>query len=165
MTKIELATRIDAPAETVFDLARDIGIHPHTTSKTKEKAIAGVTSGKITLGETVTWKGKHFGIWLTHKSRITAMVFPRYFVDEMEKGAFKSFRHEHIFEADGSGTLMIDKLAYQTPYGIFGSCFDKLLLKNYLTDFLKTRNTAIKALAEKQNQRKPQHRDAFGPKR
>jgi len=31
-------------------------------------------------------------------SKITLMQDPDYFVDEMVSGAFKSFRHEHIFQ-------------------------------------------------------------------
>ena len=165
MPKIYLVTKINAAIEVVFDLARDIDIHQFTASKTSEKVIAGTMSGKISLGETVTWKGKHFGLWLTHKSRITAMALPRHFVDEMEKGCFKSFRHEHFFELCEGQTLMIDRLTYETPYGILGKCFDRLVLKNHLTKFLKERNAAIKSLAEKHNQREPQNRDAFGPER
>jgi ligand-binding SRPBCC domain-containing protein len=155
MPEIHLITKINAPVETVFDLARNIDVHQFTASQTNERAIAGTTSGAINLGETVTWKGKHFGLWLTHKSKITAMVFPEMFVDEMEKGHFKSFRHEHLFKMEGDQTLMIDHLVYDTPYGIFGKWFDKKVLKKYLTDFLITRNEAIKTLAEKQHQRKP----------
>ena len=73
-------------------------MHQQSASPSKEKAIAGVTSGLINLNETVTWRGKHFGVYLTHKSRITAMDFYDYFVDEMEEGKFKTFKHEHFFE-------------------------------------------------------------------
>jgi ligand-binding SRPBCC domain-containing protein len=148
MTRIVLKTCINASPVVVFDLARDIDVHQFTTSKTGEKAIAGTMSGKITLEETVTWKGRHFGFWLRHTSRITAMKSPDYFVDEMEKGCFKNFRHEHVFEADHDNCIMIDRLYYETPYAILGQLFDRLILKKYLTNFLKIRNSAIKKLAE-----------------
>ncbi len=150
MTTIHLTTKINAPIQTIFDVSRNIDIHQLSTSQSNEKAIAGITSGLINLNETVTWKGKHFGIYLKHKSKITEMEHPNYFVDEMEKGHFKSFRHEHTFVTKNEVTFMIDNLHYQTPFGIFGRLFDTFLLKNYLTNFILKRNEILKNLAEKQ---------------
>ncbi|AIN73390.1 SRPBCC family protein [Flavobacterium psychrophilum] len=148
MTTITLTTKVNAPIQKVFDINRDIDIHQKSASKTNEVAIAGVTSGLINLNETVTWRGKHFGIYLTHKSRITAMNFYDYFVDEMVEGKFKSFRHEHFFEEQNGITTMTDKLCYETPFGIFGQLFDYLFLKKYLTTFLLERNRVLKELSE-----------------
>lgn len=86
MTTINLTTKIKASKQIAFDASRSIDIHQQSASKTSEVAIAGITSGLINLNETVTWRGKHFGVYLTHKSRITAMNFYDYFVDEMEEG-------------------------------------------------------------------------------
>ena len=125
-------------------------MHQNSASKTNEKAIAGITSGLINLNETVTWKGRHFGIYLTHTSKITAMELCDYFADEMTKGRFKSFKHEHSFIEKNGKTVMIDNLMYETPFGIFGKIFDKLLLKKHMTNFLETRNAVLKNLAENQ---------------
>ena len=151
MTTINLITKINAPIAKVFDLNRDIDIHKLSTAKSNETAIEGVTSGLINLNETVTWRGRHFGFYLKHKSKITEMEIPSYFVDKMEQGHFKSFRHEHTFVTKNGITVMIDHLQYKTPFGIFGRLFDKLLLKKYLTDFLLKRNEIVKNLAEKHN--------------
>lgn len=149
MTTIHLVTKVNAPIQVVFDCNRNIDIHQESASKTNEKAVAGVTSGLINYNETVTWRGKHFGIYLTHKSRMTAMDLYTYFVDEMEEGRFKSFKHEHFFEYNNGITTMTDHLQYQTPFGIFGKMFDVLFLKKHLTSFIIHRNQVLKALAEK----------------
>ena len=150
MTTINLLTKIKAPIEIIFDLSRNIDVHKLSTAKSNETAIDGVTSGLINLDETVTWRGKHFGFYLTHKSIISAMNLYDYFVDEMVEGKFKSFKHEHSF-IDGNGfVMMIDKIQYQTPYGIFGKLFDVLTLKKHLTNFILERNTILKELAENQ---------------
>ena len=107
--------------------------------------------GLINLNETVTWRGNHFGLYLTHKSRITAMVCYDYFVDEMEEGKFKSFKHEHTFIEKEKKTVMIDNLNYETPFGIFGKIFDKIILRKHLTNFIIERNKVLKELAENQN--------------
>lgn len=151
MTTINLITKINAPKKIVFDLSRNIDVHQNSASQTNEKAIAGITTGLINYNETVTWRGKHFGFYLTHKSRMTAMDFYDYFVDEMEEGKFKSFKHEHSFVEKEGKTVMIDNLNYETPFGIFGQLFDYLFLKKHLTNFLLERNNVLKVLSENQN--------------
>lgn len=148
MTTISLSTKIKAPIQTVFDASRNIDIHQLSASKSNEKAIAGVTFGLIHLNETVTWRGNHFGFYLTHKSRITAMNLYDYFADEMEEGKFKTFKHEHFFKETDEFTTMTDKLQYGTPFGIFGKILDILFLKKHLTQFLLDRNQVLKAVSE-----------------
>jgi len=148
MTTINLNTKIKAPIKIVFDLSRNIDIHMESMNYTQERAIAGVTSGVIELNETVTWEGKHFGVFIQHQSIITAMESPTYFVDEMKKGHFKWLKHEHIFKHENGNTIMIDKFCYQTPFGIFGRFFDKILLKKHMTTILKKRSKQIKNIAE-----------------
>lgn len=149
MTTIKITTHYFAPIEKVFDINRNIDIHQQSASKTKEIAIAGITSGLINKNETVTWKGKHFGVYLTHQSLISELIFPTYFVDEQLKGKFKSFKHQHFFEQKENYVEVTDILNYETPYGIFGKLFDKLFLKKHLTDFIMKRNAILKNLAEK----------------
>lgn len=151
MTTINLVTIIKAPKHNVFDNARNIDIHQNSTSQTNEKAIAGITSGLINYNETVTWQGKHFGFYLSHKSRITAMILYDYFADEMEEGKFKYFKHEHFFEETNGITTMKDILEYETPFGYFGQLFDFLFLKKHLQNFLLERNDYLKLISEKQN--------------
>lgn len=149
MTQIKVTTTINTPIEIVFNNCRNIDIHQYSASKTNEKAIEGRTSGLINKGETVTWKGKHFGIYIQHQSIISEMDFPTYFVDEQLKGHFKSFKHQHFFSQKENQTIMTDILEYETPFGFFGKIFNRLLLKNHLTKFIQNRNKIIKQITEK----------------
>jgi len=54
MPKIELHTFIKADKELVFDLSRSIDLHKIATKHTNEEAIDGVTSGLISLNQSVT---------------------------------------------------------------------------------------------------------------
>lgn len=148
MPVIRLETFINADRAVVFDLARNIDLHQVSTAHTNERAVAGKTSGLIELNESVTWEARHFGVEQRLTSKITAMKQPDYFVDEMVSGAFKSFRHEHIFESQVDGTLMVDVFSYVAPLGILGRLADVLFLKKYMTNLLKTRNEVIKRHAE-----------------
>ncbi|MCI4669050.1 MAG: SRPBCC family protein [Bacteroidia bacterium] len=148
MPTIELQTPIKASIEVVFDLSRSIDLHKISTQHTYEEAIAGVTSGLIELGESVSWRARHFGIYQKLTSRITAFDKPYYFVDEMEKGIFDSFKHEHIFKQMEGQVLMVDVFDYSSPLGILGKFADFLFLKNYMEKLLKKRNEVIKQFAE-----------------
>ncbi|RBP86056.1 hypothetical protein DFO70_1344 [Cytobacillus firmus] len=70
MPVIEHQQLINAPVEVCFDLARNVDIHTQTTSKTKERAVSGVTEGLLEQGDTVTREAIHFGI----KQRLTAAL-------------------------------------------------------------------------------------------
>jgi ligand-binding SRPBCC domain-containing protein len=148
MSKIHLTTFIAAPIERVFNLSRSINLHKISTAQTKEDAIAGVTTGLINLDETVTWQAKHLFKTRQHTSKITAMETPVSFVDEMIKGDFKSFRHQHFFKTVDNGTIMIDILEFESPYGTIGKIFNAVYLKKYLEKFLIKRNAVIKEYAE-----------------
>jgi len=148
MPRIELRTEINSSKEIVFDLSRSIDLHKISTVHTNETAIAGKTSGLIGMDESVTWRAKHFGLYQKLTSKITEFERPNMFVDEMVKGAFKSFRHEHHFMDSNGGTLMIDYFEYKSPFGFLGKIADKLFLKKYMTDLLSERNRIVKDFAE-----------------
>lgn len=148
MPEIQLTTVIKADIQTVFDLSRDIDFHQKSVPGTGEKAIAGRTSGLIEEGETVTWRAKHLGIYQTLTVKITSMEKPFYFTDIMQKGAFKSMEHQHIFRQQGENTVMTDIFEFHSPYGIIGKIFDEIFLKSYMKRFLLKRNEQIKIAAE-----------------
>jgi len=148
MNTIQLQTIINASIETVFDTSRSIDFHIQSASKTHEKAIAGKTTGLIGFGETVTWRGKHFGIFLKHTSKIVEYERPLKFTDIMIQGHFKYFTHQHFFRRENNTTIMTDILKYKVPHGIFGKLFNLFFLKKHLTKFLKKRNVSIKKATE-----------------
>lgn len=148
MPAIILETPIKASAEICYDLSLSVDLHQLSTARTKEYITDGVKEGIMKLGETVTWRAKHFGIWLELTSKITEAHRPEYFVDEMQKGAFKSFRHEHHFKQTIEGTLMKDIFMFESPLGVLGKIVNNLVLENYLKDFLTERNKYIKVMAE-----------------
>jgi ligand-binding SRPBCC domain-containing protein len=145
---IRLETRIAAPPQRCFDLARDVDLHQQSAAATHERAVAGVTSGKMGLGDTVTWQATHFGLRLRLSSRITEFDPPHRFVDEMTRGPFQRLRHIHEFQPMAAGTLMIDVFDYSSPLGILGRLADAVVVRRYLESFLRQRNAVLKRVAE-----------------
>lgn len=148
MPTIHLTTFIAAPADRVFDLSRSIDLHKESMSKHKEEAVAGTRFGLIEKDETVTWKAKHLFKVRLLKSRITAMKRPDMFTDEMVEGDFRNMKHEHHFKPCDNGTIMIDIIEFESPYGRIGKTFNTLYLTRYLRKLIEERNKTIKAFAE-----------------
>ncbi|MFN0080943.1 MAG: SRPBCC family protein [Ferruginibacter sp.] len=148
MAQIKITTFIKNTPAVVFDLSRSIDLHKLSTAKTNEEAVAGVTSGLISLNETVTWQAFHLFKLRQFTSRITEYDFPHSFTDQMQKGDLKYFRHEHLFSGKEGGTLMEDRIDLEAPCGLLGKLVMKIFLKNYFKRFLIERNTLIKEFAE-----------------
>lgn len=148
MPLIELSTPIRAPVERCSDLARSIDFHLVTADKTQEKAIRGRTSGLIELGEEVTWRARHLGLWQELTGKITLFDRPRHFQDVMTRGAFASMRHDHYFEKQGGKAIMLDRFAFKSPLGPLGILVDHFFLERYMRRFLAERARVLKAVAE-----------------
>lgn len=148
MPLICLETLIAAPAERCFDLSRDVEAHVGSTSDTHERAVGGITTGLIGLGDEVTWEAVHFGVRQRLTSKITRYERPTMFVDEMVRGAFHSFVHEHRFVVEGEQTRMIDRFSYRAPLGPLGSLADVLFLERYMRRLLEKRAAFLKLAAE-----------------
>jgi ligand-binding SRPBCC domain-containing protein len=146
--RIHLETRIAAPARRCFFLALSIDLHVQSTAGTRERAVAGVTTGLIGNGESVTWQGRHFGLMLRHTSKITQYEPPTFFQDVMTAGRFKSFEHDHRFREQDGETVMKEELRFSAPFGVLGFLVESLVLRNYLTRFLLERNKLLKQVAE-----------------
>ena len=148
MPTIELLTTIKAPIETCFDLARSIDLHVHSTAQTNERAVDGVTSGLIGIGDTVTWEATHFFMRQRLTVEITEYDRPLHFRDSMLRGAFKHFDHDHCFEETETGTQMKDIFEYSSPLGLFGKLANLLFVDRHMRRLLIMRNELIKSVAE-----------------
>jgi ligand-binding SRPBCC domain-containing protein len=150
---IKLQTVINSNPEIVFNLSRSIELHKESTKHTKEEAVAGKTRGLMELHDTVTWRAKHLGVYLTLTSQITEFTPFQYFTDEMVKGPFKRFVHQHIINKFDQSVEMIDVFEYESPFGLLGKLVDSLFLEGYMRRLLITRNQTIKAFAESERWR------------
>jgi ligand-binding SRPBCC domain-containing protein len=148
MPDLHFETEIAAPPEVCFDLERDVDVHQASTAGSVERAISGVTSGKMQLGDEVTWEARHFGLRFHMTSKITAFDRPHNFTDQMQRGPFGHWHHSHRFEARDGGTLMVDDVDFASPFGPLGSLVDAIYLHRYMANLLIGRNRHIKRIAE-----------------
>lgn len=147
MVTIRTMTLIHAPVERCFKLSISIDLHTMAAASMGEKAIDGVTSGLIRGGETVTWRGRHFGWRFKHESLISVWHPYTHFRNVMTFGALETFEHDHHFAAMNDGTRLRDEIRFAAP-GTVGRLAESLLLKRHLTKYLLRRNAYIKRVAE-----------------
>lgn len=140
-----VVTDLDVPPERAFALSLDIGAHERSMAATDERAVAGTVSGTIGLGESVTWRARHFGIVWRMTSQVTVLEAPHRFVDEQVRGPFARFRHEHRFEPSARGTRMVDEIEFRAPLGPLGLVAERVALARYLPRLIRQRNASLAA--------------------
>lgn len=147
MTQIVLETRIAASPERCFDLCRTVEVHLSVPGA-RETAVDGVKTGPMQLGDHVTWRSTRFRIPVRMTSKITEFERPSRFVDEMQRGPFRRWRHVHRFERTPDGTLMVDEIDFASPLGPLGWLADVVFVRRYMTGLVGRQNEHIRGLAE-----------------
>jgi len=126
MPNLLIETRIRAPIDICFDLARDVDAHAESAAFSSERVVEpGRTHGLLEVGDR-----------------------PQRFVDEMIQGAFKRLRHVHEFEFKNGITTMRDTLEWEPPFGFIGRLADFLFLRRHMRWFVSTKQSALKTIAE-----------------
>jgi hypothetical protein len=149
MGHVIVTTTIQAPAGVCFDAALDVSVHVASAAFSGERLVEpGKLEGHLELGNLVCFEGRHLWVRQRFCARITEVVRPSRFVDEMVSGVFKSLRHVHEFEAADGGTIMRDTLAWEAPLGILGQIADVLFLERHMRWFVETKQSHMKRIVE-----------------
>ncbi|WP_276261035.1 SRPBCC family protein [Haloglomus litoreum] len=143
MGRVRRRTRIAAPRERVFDLARHV--EAHVATMPDERALQG--SGLLELGDRVTFRQRQFGVPFELTAEVVAMDRPRSFRDEQVEGVFGALTHEHRFERDGDATVMTDDVRFEPPFGPLGPLVEPVA-KHRLRRLVDYHAEALKAVAE-----------------
>ena len=151
MTTFTELTIIRAPIHRCFDLARSVEVHLAGNVNWGEQVVAagGVTTGLVELGQRVTWRAKHLGLWHQLTSEISQLDRPVHFRDVQVRGIFRLMQHDHFFRAlSPTETEMRDIFTFAAPLPILGRLAEILFLRRYMRDLLRERNAAIKQATE-----------------
>ena len=68
-------------------------------------------------GSLIDYKLRMRGVPIRWRTEISVWQPPRRFVDEMRRGPYREWIHEHRFEEQDGGTLMTDEVRYAVPGG------------------------------------------------
>lgn len=154
----EVERRLPAPVPDVLAVSLDLDVELAAGARFGLRALPdgprSRTAGRIGLGESVTWSLRFGGLFpLRHSSCIVELVEDdgagrACFVDEMRRGLFAAFRHEHVLEPvrlddRSAGTLMRDRMVWRSPLGALGRLADAVFVRRTLQALLRARNDEI----------------------
>lgn len=139
---------IAAPPERVFAFhalpdALERLTPPWAGSRVIEQAQAvGVGNRTISEIRVAPW------IWVRSEFVHVECERPHLFVDEQVRGPFRSWRHEHRFDAVEAGTLLRDVLLFEPPFGFVGRWVAPLVIVPRLRKLFAYRHRVTRAWCE-----------------
>lgn len=143
---------VRAPVERCFLLSTSVAIVKRELGM---RPVSGRTSGLVTGGDTVLWKGWQLGLPQFHQSLIEAFQPPVFFRDRMIAGRFASFEHDHRFEDREDGTVLLaDQVRFSMPLGFLGAGAGAWLLTPHIRGLMRRRFKLLKGIAEGEEWRK-----------
>ena len=158
MPTLELETTLSAPLAKVWAFYEDIpgslaAISPPADEVTIESVDLPAREGTrlvITAKVPVRGRVKWIAKIVEHRPP-HAVVFGEEarFVDVQEEGPFKSWRHEHEFEAiDAKHTRVIDRITYAVGLGPLGRVADVLIVRRKLRTMFRYRHERLHRLLD-----------------
>jgi len=108
---------------------------------------------EMKVGAIINYKIKLNGIDFNWKTEITKWEPPFCFEDTQIKGPYKLWIHEHRFKEFEGKTIMIDKVEYLSPGGIFEIIPHKLFVEKKVESIFDFRERKLKDLFPKSQDR------------
>lgn len=120
MPVFEASVTIDCPREQAFEfLLRPANV---ALISPPDLGLAFVSAPEIVeLGSRIEFKIQGYGQVQTMVHEITALVHPHQITEKQIKGLFASWVHEHAFETNDRGqVVVIDRIDFKPPAGLLG---------------------------------------------
>lgn len=140
---LEQRTVLDTPLEDVFPFfqaAHNLGAltPPALTFQIR-------TQGPIEMGvgQRILYRIRLGGLPMQWLTQIERWEPGRAFVDAAHKSPYASWYHEHLFEAQGDQTHMVDRVYYRPPFGALGRIAHSLVIRRMLTRIFRFRARAV----------------------
>ena len=126
---LERQILVPAPLDVVFEFFSDATNLERLTPDFLKFRI--VTPTPIPMGEGIfiDYRLRVHGIPMKWRSRIAIWEPPYRFVDEQVKGPYRSWYHEHLFEAGDGGTWVRDHVRYQVPGWILAPVMHRYMIR------------------------------------
>ncbi len=94
-------------------------------------------------GTTIDYRLAWRSVPIRWRSEITAWEPPDRFVDRQIRGPYRLWHHEHLFEEQAGGTLVIDRVDYAAPLGLVSH---PLIVDRDVARIFEFRRAALEAL-------------------
>jgi ligand-binding SRPBCC domain-containing protein len=97
-------------------------------------------------GATIDYELKLFGIRFCWRSLIESFEPEQRFVDVQLTGPYRSWRHVHEFENADCGTMIVDHVDYEMPWGLLGHLAHEISVKRSLERIFAFREQRIREI-------------------
>jgi ligand-binding SRPBCC domain-containing protein len=147
---IECSCALAVPIAEVFAFHLDTR-NAARISPPGQRVLAVEGSFPLRLGSEVRLRARQWPLpfaqtWL---GRVVELEEPTLIVDELLRGPFPLWRHEHRFsELPGGHTLLTDHVTYRLPGGAFGRLANRLLFRRLLLASFRARQARTRAVLE-----------------
>ena len=100
--------------------------------------------GPMGAGATIEYRLRVAGFRLKWRSLIEEWEPGKFFVDSQNLGPYRSWWHEHHFEARGEQTVIEDRVYYSPPLGLLGRIANRLFIGGQLEETFHYRAAAVR---------------------
>lgn len=112
---LETRLELDGSLDTVFRFFADAGNLEVLTPPELHFRILTPLPIEMGEGARIAYQLRLFGVAFGWRTRISVWEPGRRFVDLQERGPYRLWEHEHVFEADGGRTRVGDRVRYELP--------------------------------------------------
>lgn len=140
---LERAQRIEAPLERTFDFFSDAANLEAITPPWL--AFHVVTPGPVVMsvGTLIEYRLRLHRVPVRWRTRIVVWQPPERFVDVQLRGPYGLWHHTHSFEAQGSATIMRDRVRYSLPLGPVGELAHRAFVRRDLERIFDFRRAEV----------------------
>lgn len=100
----------------------------------------------IAAGDELEFEVRAYGATQSVVHEIITVERPRLIVERMLHGPLEELEHEHLFEPDTGGTLLIDRIRFQPPGGMIGLLLTEARLRKSFDDSFAYRRQILERL-------------------
>lgn len=136
---LETKTILNKPIQEVFPFFADAENLDAVTPPWLKFEILTPLPIEMKVGTIVDYRLRLHGIPIRWRSEITEWEPPHKFTDVQIKGPYRFWKHEHFFADEGNQTIMIDRVEYAVPGGIFAPIVDSIFVKRDLEKIFEYR--------------------------
>ena len=133
---------LNAPIEKIFSFCSSKeGFLSHFPYRCRWKT----GCSKWEYGTDFSFEFRYLGVWFTHSAKISGFTQNEYFEDTMQRGLYKYFVHQHIFEPHGVGVKYTDKVIFSLG---FGDLADRTVGLKTMEKLFSSRHKRMKEILE-----------------
>ena len=144
--RLERAQKIPRPREDVFTFFTAAENLEAITPDFLRFRILTPTPIQIHVGTLINYRLHLLAIPFYWRTYIEAFEPPYYFTDVQLAGPYRYWHHTHEFFAVNDGTLVVDSVDYELPFGLLGTVAQELFVRRYLERIFDYRRECLQAL-------------------